>query len=74
MPRRRSAHVVLVAKYAWHLPLYRQAQMLLAQGREIKRGVLAFWVAYAAACRRSRASPRAALRFWRDDRAARRVG
>src|SRR5437763_2578409 len=25
------AHV-LVSKYAWHLPLYRQAQILLAQG------------------------------------------
>ena len=23
---------VLVAKYAWHLPLYRQAQMLAAEG------------------------------------------
>jgi len=40
---------VLVAKYAWHLPLYRQAQMLLAQGIDIKRAVLAFWVGYAAA-------------------------
>ena len=40
---------VLVAKYAWHLPLYRQAQMLLAQGIEIKRSVLAFRVGYAAA-------------------------
>ena len=36
-------------KYAWHLPLYRQAQMLLAQGIDIKRAVLAFWVGYAAA-------------------------
>jgi hypothetical protein len=42
------AHV-LVAKFAWHLPLYRQAQMLLAQGLDIKRAVLAFWVGYAAA-------------------------
>jgi transposase len=40
---------VLVAKYAWHLPLYRQAQMLGAQGIDIKRAVLAFWVGYAAA-------------------------
>jgi transposase len=38
---------VLVAKYAWHLPLYRQAQMLLAQGIDFKRAVLAFWVGYA---------------------------
>jgi transposase len=42
------AHV-LVSKYAWHLPLYRQAQMLLAQGINIKRSILAFWVGYAAA-------------------------
>jgi len=30
-------------------PLYRQAQILLAQGIEIERSVLAFWVGYAAA-------------------------
>ena len=40
---------VLVSKYAWHLPLYRQAQMLAVQGLDIKRSVLAFWVGYAAA-------------------------
>src|SRR5262245_48221154 len=39
---------VLVAKYAWHLPLYRQSQMLAAQGLDITRAVLAFWVGYAA--------------------------
>jgi transposase len=38
---------VLVAEYAWHLPLYRQTQMLAAQGLDIKRSVLAFWVGYA---------------------------
>src|ERR1700758_2824080 len=42
------AHV-LVGKYAWHLPLYRQAQMLASQGIEIDRATLAFWVGYAAA-------------------------
>lgn len=42
------AHV-LVAKYGWHLPLYRQAQMLLAQGLKLDRSTLAFWVGYAAA-------------------------
>jgi transposase len=42
------AHV-LVSKYAWHLPLYRQAQILMAQGIAIDRSVLAFWVGYAAA-------------------------
>src|SRR6202011_3508912 len=40
---------VLASKYAWHLPLYRQAQMLLSQGIEIHRATLAFWVGYAAA-------------------------
>src|SRR6202166_3025650 len=40
---------VLVAKYAWHLPLYRQAQMLRSQGIAIERATLAFWVGYAAA-------------------------
>src|SRR5215208_6598715 len=40
---------VVVAKYAWHLPLYRQAQMLLSQGITIERATLAFWVGYAAA-------------------------
>jgi transposase len=40
---------VLVAKYGWHLPLYRQAQMLQSQGIEIERSTLAFWVGYAAA-------------------------
>jgi transposase len=49
LPTEAMVASVLVAKYAWHLPLYRQAQMLLAQGVEIKRSVLAFWVGYAAA-------------------------
>ena len=39
--------VVLGAGH-WHLPLYRQAQMLAAQGLDITRAVLAFWVGYAA--------------------------
>jgi transposase len=42
------AHVV-VSKYAWHLPLYRQSQMLASQGIEIDRATLALWVGYAAA-------------------------
>jgi transposase len=32
LPTEAMVVYVLVAKYAWHLPLYRQAQMLLAQG------------------------------------------
>lgn len=39
----------MVAKYAWHLPLYRQAKMLRAPGLHIKRATLSFWVGYAAA-------------------------
>jgi len=41
------AHV-LVSKYAWHLPLYRQAQIMLTQGIAIDRGTFAGWVGYAA--------------------------
>jgi transposase len=49
LPTEAMVAYVLVAKFAWHLPLYRQAQMLLAQGIDIKRAILAFWVGYAAA-------------------------
>jgi transposase len=49
LPTEAMVASVLVAKYAWHLPLYRQTQMLAAQGLDIKRSVLAFWVGYAAA-------------------------
>jgi transposase len=49
LPTEAMVASVLVAKYAWHLPLYRQAQMLFAQGLDIKRATLAFWVGYAAA-------------------------
>jgi transposase len=49
LPTEAMVASVLVAKYAWHLPLYRQAQMLTIQGLDIKRSVLAFWVGYAAA-------------------------
>ena len=49
LPTEAMVAYVLVSKYARHLPLYRQAQMMLAQGLDIKRAVLAFWVGYAAA-------------------------
>ncbi len=42
------AHV-LVCRYADHLPLYRQAQILARQGVALDRATLAFWVGYAAA-------------------------
>ena len=41
LPTEALVAYVLVSKYAWHLPLYRQAQILLAQGIEIDRSVLA---------------------------------
>jgi transposase len=49
LPTEAMVASVLVAKYAWHLPLYRQAQMLRSQGIAIERATLAFWVGYAAA-------------------------
>ncbi|MGH6879177.1 MAG: IS66 family transposase, partial [Rhizomicrobium sp.] len=49
LPTEAMVAYVLAAKYAWHLPLYRQAQMLPAQGIGIQRATLAFWVGYAAA-------------------------
>jgi hypothetical protein len=48
LPTEAMIASVLVSKYAWHLPLYRQVQMLAAQGLDIKRSTLAFWVGYAA--------------------------
>ena len=39
---------VLVAKYADHLPLYRQAQIYARQGIELDRSTLADWVGRAA--------------------------
>jgi len=49
LPTEAMVAHVLVSKYAWHLPLYRQSQMLRSQGLDIERAILAFWVGYAAA-------------------------
>jgi transposase len=49
LPTEAMVAQVLVNKYAWHLPLYRQSQMLAAVGIVIDRATLAFWVGYAAA-------------------------
>jgi len=49
LPTERMVASVLVAKYADHLPLYRQEQILARQGIEIDRSTLANWVGYAAA-------------------------
>src|ERR1700747_843172 len=65
LPTEAMVAYVLVAKFAWHLPLYRQAQMLLAQGIDIKRAVLAFWVGY---CGRGASSALAAAARDHPDR------
>jgi transposase len=39
---------VVVQKYAWHLPLYRQSQMMMAERLHIDRSTLAHWVGFAA--------------------------
>lgn len=49
LPTEAMVASVLVAKYGWHLPLYRQAKMLVSQGLSLDRSTLAFWVGYAAA-------------------------
>jgi transposase len=49
LPTEAMVAHVMVGKYAWHLPLYRQSQMLASQGIEIDRSTLASWVGYAAA-------------------------
>ncbi len=49
LPTEALVASVLVARYADHLPLYRQAQIMARQGVELDRSTLAFWVGYAAA-------------------------
>ena len=44
MPTEATVAHVLVSRYADHLPLYRQAQILARQGIEISRAVLADWL------------------------------
>ena len=48
MPTEATVAHVLVSRYADHLPLYRQAQILARQGIEIGRDTLASWVGTAA--------------------------
>ncbi len=49
MPTEATVAHVLVSRYADHLPLYRQSQILARQGLEIGREVLASWVGTGAA-------------------------
>lgn len=48
LPTDATVAQVLVAKYADHLPLYRQAQILARQGLALDRSTLADWVGRAA--------------------------
>ena len=48
MPTEATVAQVLVSRYADHLPLYRQSQILARQGIEIGRDTLASWVGTAA--------------------------
>jgi transposase len=48
MPTEATVAHVLVSRYADHLPLYRQAQILARQGIEISRATLADWTGTAA--------------------------
>ncbi|MGY2804072.1 transposase [Bradyrhizobium sp. USDA 4506] len=50
LPTERLVARVIDAKYHWHLPLYRQAQMLATHRIALDRSTLAFWVGYAAQC------------------------
>jgi transposase len=49
IPTERLVASVVVDKYAWHNPLYRQAQIMRLQGLPVDRSTLAFWVGVAAA-------------------------
>jgi len=48
LPTEATVSHVLVSRYADHLPLYRQSQILVRQGIEIGRDTLASWVGVAA--------------------------
>jgi transposase len=63
LPTEAMVASVLVAKYGWHLPLYRQEKMLSCQGIEIDRSTLAFWVGYAAEAARHLLRHRAVRRL-----------
>jgi transposase len=49
IPTEAMVSHVLVARYADHQPLYRQAQIMARQGVVLDRSTLSFWMGYAAA-------------------------
>jgi transposase len=50
LPTEATVAQVLVAKYADHLPLYRQAQIYARQGIDLDRSTLADWVDVPPSC------------------------
>jgi transposase len=46
LPTETMVASVLVAKYGWHLPLYRQAKMLAAQGLDLDRSTNALLLGF----------------------------
>jgi transposase len=72
LPTEATVAHVLVARYADHLPLYRQAQILARQGVLVDRATLASWVGTAAAeiapvARRMKAILLASARVFADE-------
>lgn len=72
LPTEAAVAHVLVARYADHLPLYRQAQILARQGVLVDRATLASWVGIAAAeiapvARRLKAILLSAARLFADE-------
>jgi transposase len=72
VPTEATVAHVLVSRYADHLPLYRQSQILARQGIEIGREVLADWTGTAAmeivpVVRRMREIPLASPRLFADE-------
>jgi transposase len=72
MPTEATVAHVLVSRYADHLPLYRQSQILARQGIEIGREVLADWAGTAAmefvpVVRRMRETLLASARLFADE-------
>ena len=49
IPTEALVAAVVVDKFGWHNPLYRQAQVMKLQGLPIDRSTLAFWVGTAGA-------------------------
>ena len=61
---------LLVAKFANHLPLYRQAVIYAREGVDLDRALLASWLDVASAVMRPLADPDAGVRPWQNQKSA----